>query len=61
MSDKNIIKLDNGYVPDPQVVKSKEWIEIQSQLTFLADEVLHLSKAIQALTTHLKNQARSNK
>ena len=61
MSDKNIIKLDNGYVPDPQIVKSKEWIEIQSQLTFLADEVMLLSKAVQALVVGLKNQARNNK
>lgn len=59
-NDNNLIKLQTGYVPDPQVVKSKEWQEIQSQLTFLADEVMLLSKTVQALTTYLKS-ARNNK
>ncbi len=56
MKDENIISLNNGYKPEPKMIliKSAELQEIQSTLIYLADEVLLLSKTVQALTRQLK-------
>jgi hypothetical protein len=52
----NIADIGTGYKPEPKMIliKSAELQEIQSTLIYLADEVLLLSKTVQALTRQLK-------
>ena len=56
MNDNKIVSLNNGYKPEPnmRLIRSEELQEIQSTLIYLADEVLMLSKTVQALTRQLK-------
>lgn len=56
----NIISLPTGYTPTQPIVKMSDLQELQAQLTYMADELVLLSKTVQALTTYLKS-ARANK
>jgi hypothetical protein len=55
--DKKVIPINTGYIPDPdlKLIRSAELQEIQSTLIHLADEVVGLSRAIQALVGYLKS------